>query len=55
VEYLKTASERSNSLLNVAKMIKDIVYAKNESVEDDKEMTDDDKKEIIKAIRESGS
>jgi len=26
VDYLKTASERSNSILNAAKLIKDIIY-----------------------------
>lgn len=52
VDFLKTASERSNSLLGVAKMIKEIVYVKNEDGGNNKEIDDEMKKEILRQIRE---
>ena len=54
VDFLKTASERSNSLLVAAKMMKDVLYGNGEGKgkSDNEELTDEMKKEILKQINE---
>ena len=54
VDYLKVAAERSNSMLSVAKMIKDIIYKdgsnSDSSLSSNGMPNDDLKKEIFKYI-----
>ena len=53
VDYLKTASERSNSILGAAKLIKDILYNSDGEGASSGGMSDDMKKEILKQIRDN--
>lgn len=55
VDYLKVAAERSNSMIGVAKMIKDIIYkegASSETLSSSGAPNDDLKREIYKYIKE---
>jgi len=55
VDYLKVAAERSNSMIGVAKMIKDIIYkegASSETLSPSGAPNDDLKREIYKYIKE---
>ena len=52
VAFLKTASERSNSLLQAAKIIKEILYNPETKAVPGKKLDDNTKKEILKHIRE---
>ena len=53
VDFLKTASARSDSLLNAAKMIKDVMFIKNEAGGgDESSLNDEVKKQILKTIKE---
>ncbi len=52
VDYLKVAAERSNSMIGVAKMIKDIIYKEgSESVSSSGAPNDEMKREIYKYIK----
>ena len=55
VDYLKVAAERSNSMIGVAKMIKDIIYKEgtsSETLSPSGAPNDDLKREIYKYIKE---
>lgn len=55
VDYLKVAAERSNSMISVAKMIKDIVYKEgtgSETINSSGAPSDDLKREIFKYIKQ---
>ena len=55
VDYLKVASERSNSMVSVAKMIKDIIYkegSNSDTINSLSAPSDDLKREIMKYIKE---
>jgi hypothetical protein len=55
VDYLKVAAERSNSMIGVAKMIKDIIYKEgtsSETLSSSGAPSDDLKREIFKYIKE---
>ncbi len=54
VDYLKVAAERSNSMIGVAKMIKDIIYKEgtsSETLSSSGAPSDDLKREIFKDSR----
>jgi hypothetical protein len=54
VDYLKVAAERSNSMIGVAKMIKDIIYKEgsgSESISSSGAPSDEVKREIYKYIK----
>ena len=56
VDYLKVAAERSNSMIGVAKMIKDIIYkegSNTEGISSSSAPSDDLKREIYKYIKEN--
>ena len=58
VDYLKVAAERSNSMVGLAKMIKDIIYkegASSESMLSTGAPSDDLKKEIFKYINKGNN
>lgn len=58
VDYLKVAAERSNSMIGVAKMIKDIIYKEgtnSETLSSSGAPNDDLKREIFKYIKEDKS
>jgi deoxyxylulose-5-phosphate synthase len=55
VDYLKVAAERSNSMIGVAKMLKDIIYKEgtsSETLSSSGAPSDDLKREIFKYIKE---
>jgi hypothetical protein len=52
VEYLKTASERSNAILGAAKLIKDILYqSEGNATGSGSSLSDEQKREILRQIR----
>ena len=51
VDFLKTASNRTDEILIVAKMIKDILYSSDEGQTGSGLMTDDLKKELLNMMR----
>ena len=53
VDYLKTASERSNAILTAAKLIKDIIYVNPEGG-GGSDLDDDMKKFMIEQMKDNG-
>lgn len=51
VEYLKTASERSNALLTAAKLVKDVVYASESNNSSSGDFDDDMKRFMIEQMK----
>lgn len=56
VDYLKVAAERSNAMIGVAKMIKDIIYKDSENSDDSltgSGLSDELKRKISNYVREN--
>lgn len=56
VEYLKTAADRSNTMLDAVKLMKDIVYKDSSNGNgggNGGSMNDETKKELMKMVRET--